>query len=705
MTEPVTVKNASGRVLIHVVMIAASLAIMNSCAGAAEDAVAVDIGSRREPFVDRFIVGDLRGTSLVLHTPQLMPRIDKPRPHGHYATVLKTDDKFQFYYRGNDPLDNGWKKYGIAFYHTHELTLYAESKDGINWVEPNLGLYKVAHYPNGNIVLSGQSMVNHNFTPFIDTKPGVPAAEKYKALGGISMVHSPKVRTELGIGGLRPYVSPDGIHWRKLQEQPVISENWGTFDSQNYGFWSDAEQAYVCYFRRFVKGYRAIARTTSKDFINWTPYVDMHANLPDEHLYTPCTQPYFRAPHIYFAMPTRFMINRGAATDILFMSTRGGTNFDREFTQSFIRPGIGASGWANRANYAAIGIHQTSPTEMSMFLTNGRRYTIRLDGVASVNAPLGGGELITKPLKFSGNELEINYSTSAAGEIRVELQDANGKALPGFTLADCDPIYGDHIARTVSWQSGTDLGKLVGKPIKIRFSMSDADLFALKFNQNKNPKQAVTLSAKQLKWEASVDKNYATRLGMAYAVEDPRLPRVLLIGDSISIDYTIPVRKMLVGKANVLRIPEDADQSQKGVDKLTQWLGNEKWDVIHFNWGLHDCFRKTSFKQYEANLRAIVKRLKATDAKVIWATTTPIPKGNPWGATAGGEAKYNAIAKTIMEENDIVINDLHTFITPDFTKLITRPTDVHFTSVGSQRLAKPIAAIILKVSRGTQNQP
>ena len=263
----------------------------------------------------------------------------------------------------------------------------------------------------------------------------------------------------------------------------MIPEAWGKyFDSQNYAFWSESEQAYVCYFRRFIKGYRGIARTTSQDFIHWTPFQEMHANLPNEHLYTPCTQPYFRAPHIYFAIPTRFMAKRGSATDILFMSARGSAPFDREFTQSFIRPGIGQDGWANRANYAAIGIHQTGPAEMSLFLTGGRRYTLRLDGVASVNAPLEGGTLITKPLTFTGNELEINYSTSAAGQIQVEIQDAQGNPQPGLTLADCEPIYGDHIARTVRWKEGTDVSSPSGKPVRLRFVMHDADLYALKFN-------------------------------------------------------------------------------------------------------------------------------------------------------------------------------------------------------------------------------
>lgn len=110
--------------------------------------------------------------------------------------------------------------------------------------------------------------------------------------------------------------------------------------------------------------------------------------------------------------------------DILFTSTRGGDHYDREFTQSFIRPGIGQGGWANRANYSAIGIHQTSETELSMFLTGGRRYPLRLDDFVSVNAPLSGGEFITKSFTFTGTKLELNYSTSAAGQMRAELLNA-----------------------------------------------------------------------------------------------------------------------------------------------------------------------------------------------------------------------------------------------------------------------------------------
>lgn len=450
----------------------------SSMAAFADEPVA--LGSRRELFVDRLLIGELKGAALKLHTPPVSPA----RPQGHYASVLSTGDKFQFYYRGDKDPKVTWKTHGIEAYHDGEVTLYAESGDAIHWTLPKLGLFEHPAFPQGNIVLMNEIFVNHNFTPFIDTRPGVPAAEKYKALGGLAFQpHQAAVREKRGPGGLLAFASPDGIHWKKLRAEPVIPEAWGKyFDSQNLAFWSESEQRYVCYFRRFIGGLRGIARTTSEDFVHWTPFVEMKGNLPGEHLYTACTQPYFRAPHLYVALPTRFMDKRGAATDILFMSTRpGATHYDRTFTESFIRPGIGKDGWADRANYAAVGIHQTSDSEMSLFLTGGRRHTLRLDGFVSVNAPLAGGELITKPLTFSGKELEINYATSAAGEVRVELQDASGKALPGFSLEDCAPIWGDHIARVVKWKGGGDVGVHAGKTVILRFAMSDADLFSLRF--------------------------------------------------------------------------------------------------------------------------------------------------------------------------------------------------------------------------------
>jgi len=439
----------------------------------------IDIGSRRELFIDRLLIDKMDGTQLKMHTPHLAPRVNQSQ--GHYATILNDGGLLRMYSRGNDPLDNGWKKYGFEFYHSHELTLYAESKDGIHWREPNLGLYKVAHYPHGNIVLAGQWGANHNFAPFIDVKPGVSAKQKYKALGGVAYAHRKAVRAKRGPGGLAAYVSADGIHWKKLQKQNVIPESWGTFDSQNCAFWSESENRYVCYFRLFHKGYRSIGRTTSQDFIHWTKPVRMKANVPGEHLYTSVTQPYFRAPHIYIATPTRFMSKRGSTTDILLMSTRGGDTYDRTFMEAFIRPGVGKTGWGNRSNYAAIGIHQTGSAEMSIFLYGNRRYTLRLDGFSSLNAGYIEGEMQTKPFTFSGKSLDINVSTSAGGRMRIEIQDTAGQPIPGFALKDCLQIVGDQITRRVAWKTGSDVSKLAGRPIRLRFVMQDADLYSLRF--------------------------------------------------------------------------------------------------------------------------------------------------------------------------------------------------------------------------------
>jgi acyl-CoA thioesterase-1 len=179
--------------------------------------------------------------------------------------------------------------------------------------------------------------------------------------------------------------------------------------------------------------------------------------------------------------------------------------------------------------------------------------------------------------------------------------------------------------------------------------------------------------------------------------DDPSLPRVLLIGDSISIGYTVPTRQLLEGKANVHRIPENGGPTRNGLAKLDTWLGAKQWDVIHFNWGLHDLRRDKEDKhqvpldEYERNLRELVKRLQATGAKLVWASTTPVPAGkvNPPRKNEDVIA-HNAAAKRIMEENGIPTDDLYTFAQPRLDK-IQLPVDVHFTPQGSRALAQKVA--------------
>ncbi len=182
--------------------------------------------------------------------------------------------------------------------------------------------------------------------------------------------------------------------------------------------------------------------------------------------------------------------------------------------------------------------------------------------------------------------------------------------------------------------------------------------------------------------------------------DNPKLPRVLLIGDSISIGYTLPTREILKDKANVHRIPTNGGPTTNGLKNLKSWLGNSKWDVIHFNWGLHDIKLDTDGKhqvhidQYEKNLRELVVQLKATGAKLIWANTTPVPEGkvNP-PRRPDDVSIYNAVAKKVMSEHGVAINDLYEFAQPRL-KEIQMPVNVHFTEKGSRALAGRVAFAI-----------
>lgn len=194
----------------------------------------------------------------------------------------------------------------------------------------------------------------------------------------------------------------------------------------------------------------------------------------------------------------------------------------------------------------------------------------------------------------------------------------------------------------------------------------------------------------------------------APVADQPGLPRVLLIGDSISMGYTLPVREKLRGKANVHRPAENCSESANGLKRLDAWLGDGKWDVIHFNFGLHDLkyldekgayvdpdkgTQVALLPEYEKNLRDLVARLQKTGAKLIFATTTPVPAGSQ-GRVARDELRYNEVAVRVMKELGVAIDDLHAAISPRQNKL-QRPNNVHFIADGYELLADRVAASIV----------
>lgn len=466
--------------------------------------------SRRELLVDRYLIDSLEGAELYLHEPVdrgTVLHFDRPWEglFSGYCTIIQADGKYQLYYRGRPELSHDGSD--------AEITCYAESEDGIHWHRPSLGQYQFNGSKENNIVLADAAPVTHNFSPFLDTNPKADPQQRYKAIGGSSK------------SGMIAYVSADGKTWTRLREEPIIKDSGWVFDSQNVAFWSESEQKYVAYYRKASEKIRSMARVTSDDFLHWDEPVPMtYSNTggptPKYHLYTNQTHAYFRAPHIYIATAARFMPGRRVISpqqaeeigvhpkyfndtaDAVLMTSRGGNLYDCTFDQGFLRPGTGLGNWVSRTNYPVLNVVPTGADEMSLYVNRDygqpsahvQRYSLRLDGFGSARARREPGTLITKPFTFTGDRLSLNFATSAAGGIKVEIQDADGQPLSGYALSDAVEMIGNEIERDIQWKQGSDVGSLAGKVIRLKFVLNDADLFALQFRPESTP--AVASSSK-----------------------------------------------------------------------------------------------------------------------------------------------------------------------------------------------------------------
>ncbi|MCA9070763.1 MAG: hypothetical protein KDA84_17655, partial [Planctomycetaceae bacterium] len=333
------------------------MAVLSDVAQSAEP---IDIGSRRELFVDDTLIGALKNARRQLHKPtsrEIAIVHDAPweGAGSGYHSVIRDGELYRMYYRGSylgvreGKLIAGGEDY-----------CYAESRDGIKFTKPELGLHEFQGSKKNNIFWTGVGV--HNFAPFLDTRPGCPPESRFKALGGTARE-----------GGLFAFHSADGIHWSLMRDKPVVTE--GAFDSQNLAFWDSNAGVYRAYFRTFTKGvttgkvwkpagFRAIRTASSPDFLNWENEADLtYEDSPVEHLYTNQIGPYFRAPHILIGFPTRY-VERGwspsmralpelqnrqqraaahlrygtALTEGLLMSSRNGVHFER-WNEAFLRPG------------------------------------------------------------------------------------------------------------------------------------------------------------------------------------------------------------------------------------------------------------------------------------------------------------------------------------------------------------------------------
>lgn len=489
----------------------------------------IDIGTRRQLFVDDFLLDFMsEGAKLQLHHPEakeLSVLFDKPWEGNacDFACVFQDGGIYRMYYGALQYNIEGKKITDDS--HPYFLC-YIESKDGIHWYRPELGIIEFQGSKANNIILDDRNVGAASPFPvagamFKDDNPHVSPDARYK-----SMIrnYSPKRSVP---DGLLPMKSPDGIHWTLMSETPVITE--GAFDSQNLAFWDAEHEEYRAYWRyKINSSIREIRTASSKDFLHWTNVEDLHyIDSPLEELYTNVVLPYYRAPQILIGLPVRYcdrgmspMIkelpnpkNRGlrsvadlrfgtAITESLLMSSRDGVLFKR-WEEAFLRPGIERPGtWNYGQQFIAWSMVETksalegAPNELSFYAMEGtwgtipgypkanglRRHTLRLDGFVSVNAPLKGGEIITRPIIFKGDNLYLNYSTSAAGSIQVEIQDIEKRPIPGFTFSDCPEIFGDTVNRQISWKDAKDLSRLSGQEIRLHFLIKDADLYSFNFS-------------------------------------------------------------------------------------------------------------------------------------------------------------------------------------------------------------------------------
>lgn len=470
------------------------------------------IGTVRQLFVDEFLIAEKQNVVLKLNSPtarEAVLRADKPWEGQTmtYPSVFKDGDRFRLYYRASGPPLGTPPKFqaGDRKQMQWSYTAMAESRDGIQWTKPNLGVVEFQGSKQNNLVWPAREHPGLDLFPFKDANPQAPANERYKALGNV------------GEHQLVALGSPDGIHWELLQKEPVLAylPKDPMMDPPNLAFWDETQKHYVAYLRNWLHyRIRSVRRTTSKDFRHWTAPEEIDfGNSEIEHLYTNMTTPYERVPGMYFMFAKRFVPWRRAdpnwpydgLSETVLLSSHDGKRFDRTFMEPFVRPGLDPLNWHDRSVMMARGILQTSPTELSLYYFEHyrtdsiqlRRATLRPDGFISITATFQGGEFTTRPFVLEGQELELNYSSSVAGSICVEAQDEHGKPIAGFRLQECDEIFGDELERVVTWRKGhndvltEDRKEIANKPsdlahalrgqvVRLRFVMKAADLYSFR---------------------------------------------------------------------------------------------------------------------------------------------------------------------------------------------------------------------------------
>ena len=475
-----------------------------------------NLGKNRMLCWDDFLIDKMDSAEIRMHKPVKREKVitmDKSWEGNvcTYASIMKLGDTYRMYYRAqniNVLPDGTYDKNKCSF-------CVAESKDLKEFKRLPVNKYEREGEYNNNIFFDE---TRDNFAIFYDKNPACPENEKFKAL-------SMGARNEIYGKGLYLYVSADGFDFTLKEKLPIP----GTFDSYNVMMWDEDAQLYRFFYRSeagFEKAqewrgiFRTINTSTSKDLVTFEHFGELNYgedNIPMQ-LYINNVIRYSRAKDMFIGFPMRYIDRKDhaenfeqmplperhklmtethgregtAVTDGTIITSRDGYNFNK-WEEAYLTPGIEAScNWWYGNCLMAYGIFETpadeegAPNEISMIIPDNYyrikpidyyRYTTRLDGFFSWYAKYRGGEIMTKPFTFEGDELEINFSSSAFGDVTVTVCDETGNELDGYKSIK---IFGDSVDRKVKFEK--DLKLLENKPVRLKFELHDCDLYSFKFN-------------------------------------------------------------------------------------------------------------------------------------------------------------------------------------------------------------------------------
>ena len=490
---------------------------------ASEQMVTIPLGSNKQLLFDQLFLEKSQGIHLRVNVPYQEPEpvliADKPWEGlgiGAYNTVMREDGRFRMWYDALAPDGGAEKGSDAAPTGSRRMLCYAESNDGIHWEKPVLGLIPYRDFNRTNIVAPPSKGANQQGAS-VFRDDGAPASERYKLW---TKYHPSEAEQRRGLRvGLWAMVSPDGLRWKLLKDgYPLRRGN--AADSQHTCFWDSDVGKYVGFVRMKTLRTNERQRTcsvgllTSKDFRNWTHAQEVFRadeqipaptgvdldSPPFVDLYTPGGMKVPGVANAYILLPTPYYHwgkdGSPSTIDVGLATSRDRAHWWRPLDpEPFLRLGLDgmpnsgmlfANPWLIPVDdeiwiyYAGTGrSHGQSvqaPSRTGIF-----RARLRRDGFVSADAGYRGGEFTTPVVTFQGDRLRLNLDGSAGGWLQVELLSPRGEPIFGYRQTECDTIRGNSLQRIVTWQGESEVSKLAGQPIRLRFVMRSMKLYAFQF--------------------------------------------------------------------------------------------------------------------------------------------------------------------------------------------------------------------------------